>query len=341
MSAVRAHSYMLLHQFSSPPSFPTHTGMEAKPCIALPLLAKHLSSHPFISEAVHPPHLTASRSSLFSGRVGVLPMYSFPFIHTYLSTPACEYLHAADFAYSFIVFPCMFSWPWKPCCFLPSSWDCTACYVLQCFSLLESFKVESNVHKCGRSDPGINKRWHGCGIESFLSRVATMRFNFRFWRCPTLAPWSVHCGGESQPPPALSCHCIWMQTSHTFCCCAPPPLDRLLSLVLPFPTVYMGTNACAYSHHNVRFGCSAEVVELEEGGRLCAGKDSAAECRQCTGSIQSFAIFFVAPSATRCSLLRAFTWLFLSLACNVPCSPHLGSFCTMYASLQTRRHRYI
>lgn len=67
--AAHARSYVLPHQFPSPPAFPTGTGVEArpKPRFALQNVSPPLERlHPFISEAVNPPHLTASRSSLCS-----------------------------------------------------------------------------------------------------------------------------------------------------------------------------------------------------------------------------------------------------------------------------------
>lgn len=61
--AAHVHPFMMLHQFSPPPSF--HTQSPTSLCSSLQNISPPAKSHhPFISEAVHPPHLPASRSSL-------------------------------------------------------------------------------------------------------------------------------------------------------------------------------------------------------------------------------------------------------------------------------------
>lgn len=60
---------------------------------------------------------------------------------------------------------------------------------------------------------------------------------------------------------------------------------------------------------------SAEVAELEQGGSLCAPKESAAACKQCIGSIQSLGFFgFVSPLSCLVQLIRSFHTAFPHLA---------------------------
>lgn len=105
MLAACAHSYMLLHQFSSPPGFPTCTGTEAhpKPCIVLLLPAKQLFSHRK-APSVHLRGCPSALSHSFTPCLCALGVcrcapHVFTPLHTYLSTPACKYLHVPDLTY--------------------------------------------------------------------------------------------------------------------------------------------------------------------------------------------------------------------------------------------------
>jgi len=81
-------------------------------------------------------------------------------LRTYLSTPACEYLHVADLTYP-VLFPSVPLHVFMTLKALPSPAKLLGLHSLQCFSLLGSFKVEGNVHECARLDRGINKARHG------------------------------------------------------------------------------------------------------------------------------------------------------------------------------------
>lgn len=98
-----AHSCMLPHQISSPPGFPNCTGTKAhpKPCIALLLPVKHLSSY-WKAPSIHlwdcPPTLVISQLHTTLWVCRCAPCVFAP-LHAYLSTPACKYLHVVDLTY--------------------------------------------------------------------------------------------------------------------------------------------------------------------------------------------------------------------------------------------------
>lgn len=149
------------------PVFPSSLLPHPKPHIALLFPAKHLSScqkHPFISGAVHPPHFPAPCSSLWSLGVWMCSPHvhssSHIPVHPSVQVPACCWPHLLSAA-SLCSPECSHDHESLAIYLLPDSWDCTACSMLQFFYLLGSFKAKNNVDVFKRSDPEINKTWHG------------------------------------------------------------------------------------------------------------------------------------------------------------------------------------